>query len=350
MSNHLPVIVNGSFLAQPPTGVQRYAIEIYRHLKKSLPILTLVAPKNIHTPAIANELEAIIIGRFTGHLWEQLELYRYVKKRKALLLCLDMKSPLLYRKKIITIHDLNFLYNPAWVPKKFYYFYRFMVTAGARQSLAILTVSQFSKDEVIRFLKVPPAKVTVIYNATPAHFVKNPEDSTAEVQGQYILSVSSTDPRKNIDRLIKSFAQLKLPDVQLVLVGLPHRKDIDYTSVQGNILFLGHVDDQKLMNLYQHATAFVYPSMYEGFGIPPLEAMQYGCPVVAAKTSSLPEVCGDAALYVDPFSEQAIGEGIKKILFSYTLREKLIEAGYQRIQLFSWSKSVDVLKKVLEVY
>ncbi len=338
-----PLVINGSFLAQPPTGVQRFAVEICRRLLKQYPAAELVTSRNLRPSQAATDLKPRVIGQFTGHLWEQLDLLWYARRRRALLLNLDMKAPLLYRRKIITIHDLNFLHNPSWVSRRFYYFYRILVYFGSRTSQHVLTVSRFSQREIIRYLGVPSERITVIYNA-----VSPIEAHVAErtIEGDYVLSVASMDPRKNLHRLIRAFQRLDSPSVQLVLVGLPHRAH-EVAADHRNIVFLGYVDEATLDSLYQHAVGFVYPSLYEGFGIPPLEAMQYGCPVVAARSSSLPEVCGDAVYYVNPEDVSEIAEGMHRILTDETLRSKLITKGYQRLKVFSWEKSASLLSELL---
>ncbi len=345
LNNTSPLLViNGSFLAQPLTGVQRFAIEICRRLLKQHAQAELVAPCNLHHTEDSKDLSPRIVGKLTGHLWEQLELWWYVRRRGALLLNLDMKGPLLYRRKLITIHDLNFLHNPQWVSHRFYCLYRLLVSIGSRTSQQILTVSRFSQQEITRYLDVPTERITVIYNAvSPRKTIV----TKRVVKEDYLLSVASADPRKNLSRLIRAFRQLKRPDVRLVLVGLPRQNATTEEAIDENILFLGYVDEVTLANLYQHATAFVYPSLYEGFGIPPLEAMRAGCPVVVANSSSLPEVCGDAAHYVDPTDEHSIVEGLRQILDDSALRKNLVSRGYQRVRDFSWDQSVEALLKLL---
>ena len=340
-----PLIINGSFLAQPPTGVQRFAVEICKALCTLNPNLVIVAPPNVKPSEALSALNPIIIGRFTGHLWEQIDLWWYARRQKALLLNLDMKGPLLYRNKIITIHDLNFLHNPRWVSRRFYHFYKFLVTAGVKTSRLVLTVSEFSKAEIQRLLHVPAAYIAVIYNAVTTLGEPN---ARSVIDGDYLLSVSSTNPRKNLDRLLRAFQQLSDQDLKLVLVGLPHKAGVSEHLAGKNILFLGHVDDATLANLYRHARVFVYPSLYEGFGIPPLEAMQHGCPVVVARSSSLSEVCGEAAHYVDPYWEESIAEGIERVLNDDAQRDKLINRGYKQIQRFDWNQSAATLDNLLK--
>ena len=342
-----PLIINGSFLAQPPTGVQRFAVEISRQLLRLYPNAELVAPPNIPSSETVDELTPRIVGRFTGHLWEQLDLWLYARRRRALLLNLDMRGPLLYRNKIITIHDLNFLHNPRWVSHRFYHTYRWLVRAGVRTSRQVLTVSEFSKQEIIRLLKTDAPRIHVIYNAVSDQLL-NTTAGERIIPEDYVLSVASTNPRKNLDRLVRAFRRLPdHPPLTLVMVGLSH-PGASVVADGDRSVYLGHVDDATLTNLYQHARAFVYPSLYEGFGIPPLEAMQHGCPVVVSQTSSLPEVCGEAAVYVDPENEVSIAEGIQRVLYNDPLRTVLIEQGYQQVQRFDWHHSALTLVKVLQ--
>ena len=342
-----PLIINGSFLAQPPTGVQRFAIEICLRLLPRYPNAELVAPPDIPSSENVKALDPTIIGRRSGHGWEQIDLWLYARRRGALLLNLDMKGPVLYPNKIITIHDLNFLHQPDWVTPRFYYAYRALVRAGVRTSREVLTVSEFSKQEIIRWLPIEASHITVIPNAVSDQLLHE-EVGERIVSGDYILSVASTDPRKNLHRLIQAFCRLPdRPLVKLVMVGLP-QSGVSLATDDHRIAYLGHVDDTTLANLYRYARAFVYPSLYEGFGIPPLEAMQHGCPVVVSQTSSLPEVCGDAAVYVDPEDEASLAEGIQRVLHDERLRSNLIAEGYQRVQYFDWDRSVRTLVKILE--
>lgn len=342
------LVINGSFLAQPPTGVQRFAIEISKELKRISSNVEVVVPKNAILSRTTEALSPKIIGRFTNHLWEQIDLYRYVRRKKALLLNLDMKGPLLYRNKIITIHDLNFLHNPRWVSPKFHCFYKFLTRVGAQTSRLVLTVSQFSKEEIQRHLHVPASRVVVVYNAIANLDPVFHKDRY--IADDYILSVSSTHPRKNLDRLIQAFQQLSDPTTKLVLVGLPHQGQSLSDISHKNVVFLGHIEDDILANLYQHAVAFVYPSLYEGFGIPPLEAMYFGCPVVASNTSSIPEVCGEAVLYVDPNSTDSLLEGLREIMRNVELRKKLIDRGHERLAHFSWAASAKTIAEEINHY
>jgi glycosyltransferase involved in cell wall biosynthesis len=168
-----------------------------------------------------------------------------------------------------------------------------------------------------------------------------------------VLAVSSLDPRKNFARLIKAFRQAKLKDVKLIVAGGQSSVFSD-PGIRGilnnadNIVLTGYLQDTELANLYRHALCLVYPSLYEGFGLPVLEAMVCGCPVVVSRIASLPEVCGDAAYYVEPYDIDSITDGICKVATDEQLRRTLIRKGSERVAMFSWKASAKQLLEVIE--
>ena len=344
------LIINSRFLTQKITGSQRFAIEISKRLKKMNPNEIFLAPKNIIHKELASNLQVKMIGKLTGHLWEQIELPIYLKKQgNPLLLNLVNTAPLFYRNQIVTIHDLAFLRYPKWFSKKFYYFYKFLIPKIVKSSRKIVTVSEFSKKEIISILNVPEEKVEVVYNAVSEKFKYN---SSIEKEN-YILAVSSLDPRKNFKNLILAFKNLNLKDYKLKIVG-SENKVFSNTEIKNliketpNVEFTGYVSDDKLIKLYQQAKLFVYPSLYEGFGIPPLEAMACGTPVVVSNVASLPEVCGDAVYYVNPYDIHDIARGIETVLKDEELQKELIQKGLKRVKLFSWEKSAKKLIEIIE--
>lgn len=214
----------------------------------------------------------------------------------------------------------------------------------------IIAVSQNTKRDLVRLLGVDERKVTVIYNGVD-HSVFKPNGSKP-APFPYILYVGSERPRKNLRRLLAAFARLKrsggFNDLKLVKVGTPGRspafrksvlRAINDFGLQGEVLFTEHLNDQELAAKYGAARALVYPSLYEGFGLPVLEAMACGCPVITSDVSALPEVAGDAALLVDPCDEAALSEAIARLLSDDNLRGRLIERGLERSKRFSWASS-----------
>jgi len=344
------MIINSRFLTQRITGTQRTAIEISLHLRELMPNVLFVSPKNIHHTKIANKLNTKTIGISVGHLWEQIDLPLYLRKLgNPLLLNLVNTAPLLYRNQIVTIHDLAFLRHPEWFSKKFYLFYRTLIPKIAKRAKKIVTVSNFSKKEIINLLNIPSQKVEVVYNGISREFFLNPSLK----RENFILAVSSLDPRKNFENLILAFKKLNLKKYKLLIVG-SRNKVFSNTKIQklvkeiSNIEFTGYVSDEELIRLYQKAKLFVYPSLYEGFGLPPLEAMACGTPVVVSSVASLPEVCGDATYYVNPYDVNDIARGIETVLKDELLQKELIQKGLKRVKLFSWEKSAKKLLKIIE--
>jgi glycosyltransferase involved in cell wall biosynthesis len=342
------IYINGKFLTQQISGVQRFAIEILKELDNlSLPYLILAPQGSIH-PELETLLKVKVIGTRSGTLWEQIDLPLYLNKRtKPLLLNLCNTGPLLYRNQIATIHDLSFLVNPKWFSWKFVLWYKFMIPILARTAKHLITVSEFSKNELINLLGITPSKISVVYNAVA--FKKVTLTSKPNTYGKYLLFVGSIDPRKNLETLIKAFQAADLPDMKLLLVGKINKNfnQVNLGVVQ-NIVQLGNVDDEDLAHLYQHAFAFVYPSLYEGFGIPPLEAMAFSCPVICSNAASLPEVCGDAALYFEPLDTTELTNALIQIDQQPAIRQELIRNGLKRASLFLWKTSSLKLANIIK--
>lgn len=342
-------VVNCRFLTQEITGVQRYGIEICLALKKMNSSITFISPKNILHKDLAEELGVFTYGVFTGHLWEQLELPRYLKSRGSpLLLNLGNTAPLLYSNKISTVHDVAFERYPKSFSWQFRFFYQFLIPRVVRTSKRIFTVSEFSKKELCEFYNIEPSSISVVYNAVSSAFEKD----SKPFGGTYILAVSSLSYQKNFHGLIKAFLSIKNQAHNLYLVGGFNRNFADPTLIKivdanPRIHFMGRVPDEELAELYRGASCFVYPSFYEGFGIPPLEAQACGCPVIVAKAASLPEVCRDSALYCSPHDINDIAEKIELVLSSPDISRRLISDGYDNIQRFSWKKSAQKLLEAI---
>jgi glycosyltransferase involved in cell wall biosynthesis len=272
--------------------------------------------------------------------------------------------PLTPCRSVVTIHDCIHLRFPQYLPKRGALAYaRAQMGSAARRSHRILTVSEASKRDILYYFSVPPEKITVIPNAIDERFSTEPaEDDVRRVteryqlDGDFVLYVGNVKPHKNVERLIEAFSLLRKggrEDLKLVIIGdeiskypglrrLVHRLQLDR-----QVRFLGFVPDATLAALYGLASVFVFPSLYEGFGLPPLEAMAFGTPVVTSNVSSLPEVVGDAALLIDPLSPSEISAAIARVLDDDALRAELVRRGYERVRTFSWARSV---KRIREVY
>lgn len=353
------MIVNAKFLCQKLTGVQRFAIEISKRLKELDNSLEFVAPHGVLDEDVKNELNVRTIGNSSGHYWEQVELPKYLRSRgNPLLLCLTGSSPVFYKNKIFTLHDLGFKRTPESLSIYYRYFYRVTVPLSIKRSRHILTVSEYSKSDIVDVYGVSLSKVTTIYNAVAKSFYD--QKIMGGEKEKTILTVGSIQPYKNVSTLIEAYLDLKesggLVDYKLKIVGSSNSKvfsNVTYNEsgrdLEG-VEFTGYLSDEDLAKEYMKASVFVFPSLFEGFGIPPLEAMACGCPVIASNTTSIPEVCGSAAAYFDPLSVSDLKGKILSVLTDDSYRSKLILEGYSNIERFDWSDSASKLYAVLKDY
>ncbi len=263
----------------------------------------------------------------------------------------------------IAIMDLSYLHFPQLFAKKDLYQLTEWTKYSAKQAQKIFTISSSSRSDIIKSYKAKPDNVVVTYPGI-REAIAGKEITMDELQkkytisSKYILFVGTLQPRKNVARLIEAFSLLKkekkYEDVELVLVGkkgwlyediLIAPKKYDVVS---SVRFLDFVPNEDLPSLYKNAQCYVLPSLYEGFGLPVLEAMKYGCPVITSNVSSLPEAGGDAALYIDPENAKDIAEKITKILDNKDTREEMIKKGYEHLKKFSWEKAAKETLQVLQ--
>lgn len=349
--------INGRFLGHKMDGISRFSLEICKKLKDNGLVFTIVIPKWLEYDNDEG-FEILKYGDFKSHFWEQIDLLRFLKKKKnPLLLNLSGLGPLYYKNQIITIHDLSFYENRKWFSTSYAFFYSFVTPILAKTARKIITVSNFSKSEILKYLKVDEEKIEVVFNAVATNLEVNLETYKMSsqiksiVKDKYILAVCSIDPRKNLQRLIDGFIELNLDGFKLVLVGKTSKHfNVKLISNSDNVVFTGFLSDSDLCVLYKKCQFFVYPSLYEGFGIPPLEAMKNGCPVIVSNIPSLKEVCEDAAIYVDPFDVQSMKNGIMRLIDRPLLQEELRLKGNSRSDFFSWDDSgkkvYNLIKKI----
>ena len=272
--------------------------------------------------------------------------------------------PLVPCRSIVTIHDCIHLMFPQYLPNRMAYVYaRASLAAAATRAARILTVSETSKSDILRYCNVPADRIIVIPNAIDDRLATPPREEDIQrvreryqLDGPFALYVGNIKPHKNLERLIDAFHLVRregFERLKLLIIGdqiskFPSlRRAVDRYKLHKHVRFLGFVGDDTLAALYRLATVFVFPSLYEGFGLPPLEAMASGTPVVTSNVSSLPEVVGDAAVLVDPYSSKSIADGIQRVLVDPALRETLRIRGLERAKAFSWESSV---QRTLAVY
>jgi glycosyltransferase involved in cell wall biosynthesis len=221
-----------------------------------------------------------------------------------------------------------------------------------RRAKAIITVSEFSKQELIDVFKFSENKIRVISNAVSFRSIEeNPQISVPiNLNQQYILAVSSIEPRKNFTRLIEGFNKLEDRSIQLYVIGKKHKvfKSGGFNMASDdNIKFTGYISDNELNMMYKNALFLIYPSLYEGFGLPPLEAMSMNCPVIASNIPSIKEVCEDAILYINPYDQQDITSKMTMLIKNNSMREKMKRDGFIQAQKYSWENSAKMVAYLL---
>jgi len=272
--------------------------------------------------------------------------------------------PLVPCPAVVTIHDCIHLRFPQYLPSRLAHVYaRTFLWTATHQADRIITVSEASKRDILQYFNIPPEKIEVIYNGIDERFwIPPPDEDIERVRQRYqlterfILYAGNIRPHKNLERLIDSFDQLRragFDELKLLIIGdeisryATLRRAVHRHKLHKHVRFFGFVPDHTLAALYRLAAVFVFPSLYEGFGLPPLEAMASGTPVVTSNVSSLPEVVGDAALMVDPYDCEAIAGAIRMLLTDDTLRADLRARGLARAKEFSWAKAAE---RVREIY
>lgn len=361
--------INGRFLAAKRTGVQRAAYNLIKALVRvdhvnEYYLFTSADQANNQDwnfPNVKIIASDIREGEnFRNHLWEQFVLPRLAAKHKIDILHSPANlAPLLYRgKSIVHIHDLCFVVNPQWFSFSFRTLYNFIIPRLARRAAKVITNSNNSRNDLLQFCNLPADRVSQVYWAVDDLFTSPDRTDTPPTDlslDNYILYVGSLEPRKNIGTLLEAYELMRSrnPSLtpKLVLIGgespLFAEVRLKVKKFKDDILFKGFVNDEMLRAFYRRASLFVYPSLYEGFGLPPLEAMASGVPVVTTLTSSLPEVVGDAAMMVSPYNVEQLAETMATVLTNPELRRDMIAKGKEQVRKFNWYR---VARNTLAVY
>jgi glycosyltransferase involved in cell wall biosynthesis len=260
---------------------------------------------------------------------------------------------------VVTIHDVVSVDHPEWFNKTFVKWYDYMLPRLCKKARHIITVSDFTKERLIQLFNTPESKITRIYNGC---------DDLMNINGNgskplfipfknYVLALGSLEPRKNIPLLLASWQNIlnSIPaDTGLIIVGARGNskifRDAGIDNIPERVLFTGHLTDEHIAKLYKDALAFVYLSVYEGFGLPPLEAMSVGVPVLTGDRTSLPEVIGDAGLKIDPYSQTECEKALLKLINDHELRKTLSECSRLQANKFKWQKASADTWKVLQTF
>ncbi|MBO9658821.1 MAG: glycosyltransferase family 4 protein [Chitinophagaceae bacterium] len=258
----------------------------------------------------------------------------------------------------LVIHDLAFLHHPSFIYRSHLLYYRRYTPKFLKKASSIVTVSQFSKEDIVSKYKTDPAAIDVIYNAARSSMHplswQEKQSVTHEYTGgkNYFIYAGSIHPRKNLVNLLKAFSIFKKrqkSDWKLVIAGRAawqsgkFMDSISSYKYRGDLVMTGYTDDQKLTQLIGAAYAMVYPSLFEGFGMPVVEAMQAGVPVITSKDSAMQEIGGDAALYADPTDHEDIADKMMRIYKDEALRDRLIQAGLEKAAEYDWERSAEML-------
>ncbi len=360
------------------TGTENYAFQMIRGLVELagqqdqfvLYFNQPPAPLVLHGLGLSHnnvELRTIPFPRVWTHARLSFDLMRHPPDR---LFIPAHVLPLLHpAHSVVTIHDLGYLYYPqAHTPNARRYL-DLSTRMSARRARRVIAVSQATKTDLIRHYAIPAEKITVIHHGFDRQHYRPITDRQARQEarahygigsGRFLLYVGTLQPRKNLIRLLQTFERLVVDpafsDVQLVLGGKPgwlSQPILEQAALMqhrwpGRLLLPGYLSDQDLPALLSDATAFVFPSLYEGFGMPVLEALACGCPVVCSNSSSLPEVAGDAALYHHPLDTLALEDQIRRLLTQPELAHELRRKGFEQAAHFSWERCVEQTWQVLQ--
>jgi glycosyltransferase involved in cell wall biosynthesis len=333
---------NGRCLVQHLTGVQRYVRELSRHLSKELQTLK----------------PGPVWGHGTrGHVWEQLYLPRLCDRR--LLWSPGNTGPLSCGNQVVTMHDAATLDCPEWFERKFATFYGWLLPRLARRVRAIITVSAFSKERLLARLGVSESKIHVVPNGLGEEFRPQPVSEYETVLKQlgvenpFFLYVGSLEPRKNVGCLLKAWSAASLNEWKLVIVGDRRRifENVQLRKDLPGVQFTGRLEERQLTALYSAAQVFVSPTIYEGFGLPPLEAMASGCPCLVSEIPAHREVCGEAPIYVAAASVCDWVDALRcAAAWSPNERKRRRDLGLQVASRFCWKKTANKTLAILNSY
>jgi glycosyltransferase involved in cell wall biosynthesis len=343
----LGLVINGRFRRQRITGIQRVAQEVTRRLQ---------TPFKLIEPTL--DLSSV-----SSHLWEQTVLR--AKASGNLLWGPCNTGPVFFKHQILTMHDASMLDHPEWFSPSFLRLYRALWPVLSKQALHLVTDSHYSKSRLCEQLSLPKEKVEVVWCGVDESFVpastkdiENAKRGVGLIEKSYFVTLCTLEPRKNLTLVLQAWDVAKdrlPPNARLLIIGgkggaaFAKAGSKDFAPRE-DVVYSGYVSNEILPVLLSGAIALLYPSVYEGFGLPLLEGMACGVPCVTTRLTSLPEVGGNAALYVDPADPNDLAECMIRLAGSADLREAHSALGLERAQLFTWTKAAAQMDHILQRY
>ncbi len=368
------VLLDAHMIGERETGNETYIVNLIRALRNqtdSVDLEVAVAHPEKAVAAIGPAMDSCHYHEVSTSPWRRLiwELPRLAAKTKADLLQVTYAGPLFAPCPIITaVHDVAYAVEPSWFSPRDRRVLAFGINLTVRHAARVITISEHSKKELVERLRVPSERITITLLAAAPLYRRLPNAERAAfnptscgISGPFVLAVGNLQPRKNLLRLVEAFARVikKNPALthQLVLVGKAQWREsdiqraIEQHGIADRVVFTGYVSDDDLVALFNRADVFAYPSLYEGFGLPVLEAMACGTPTLTSNVTSIPEVAGDAAELVDPTDIAQIANGLEKMLSNPQYRAELQRRGFEQVTRFSWDKcatqTIDVYRAAL---
>lgn len=360
------LFINGTILDERPTGLGVYVKNVVSKLKEKDENFTVFCPINIEGVDVVKTTEKLKTsykkkGGLVRFLWTQFVLPFKVGKNDIVYHPFQYLSLFSRTKQIITIHDFIPLYYPE-VAKHQYYYYKFIMPILLKKAYKVICISENTKNDVLKFYNIDSDKLVKIYNGYDRELfnINNVREDILEkynITRPYFISVGAGYSHKNLETALNAFSKIVNKfDSEFVIVGkdsnyiLKLKELVKKLHIEKQVKFIGYVPDEDLPTLYNKSKAFVYPTLYEGFGLPILEAMACETVVLTANNSSLPEVYGDAALDFDAKDEKEIVNKMKLVLTDSKLREKLIELSKKQIAKFTWDNTAEGVVKIVEKF
>lgn len=359
--------INTRYIQNRQTGIENYTLNLLLNLKKvdkdneyvlffgsdkAVPLEITECGFNYDVCKIPTR------NQLTKVIWSHFYLPLQIKRLKLDLFHEPLFIAPIFKSSptVVTVYDLAFIHVPDCFPYRAKFYFKALLAKSLKSSDRVIAISVSTKNDIVENFGISPNKIDIVYPGIDEAFKLIGDKEILEAVrvkyglDDFVLAVSLISPRKNIIRLIKAFGLLKAEgggNHKLVIVGgngwgyEEAHLQVRRSGLEGEVKFLGYVPKKDLVCLYNLAKAFVYPSLYEGFGMPVLEAMACGCPVAASNVSSVPEACGDAALFFDPYSIEGISSVTSRLLRENDLRHKCIQNGFKQIGKFSWKKAAE---------